>query len=119
MELWFHLPIRLAVVAGEEVMSDQVKKLWLLTFVTSIVFLASMIAAAAQAVPATTGSSSVSNAANSSDPGEKIFAANCARCHIPPMTLNQRITGTVVMHMRTRARLSRKDQEVLLRYLAP
>jgi cytochrome c5 len=53
------------------------------------------------------------------DPGEKIFAANCARCHTPPMTLNPRVTGTILMHMRTRARLSRKDEKLLLQYLAP
>jgi len=31
----------------------------------------------------------------------------------------QRITGTVVMHMRVRARLSRADEQALLRFLAP
>ncbi len=51
--------------------------------------------------------------------GERIFEENCARCHTPPMSLPQRITGTVVMHMRVRARLSRKDQQLLLKYLTP
>jgi hypothetical protein len=51
--------------------------------------------------------------------GEEIFAANCSRCHKPPMTIPQRATGTVVMHMRVRAKLSRQDEQVLLRYLAP
>jgi cytochrome c5 len=51
--------------------------------------------------------------------GEQIFSDNCIRCHMPPMTLNPRITGTIIMHMRTRARLSQKDQELLLKYLAP
>jgi hypothetical protein len=53
------------------------------------------------------------------DEGEKIFSTNCARCHMPPMSLPPRITGTVIMHMRERARLSRHDEELLLRYLAP
>lgn len=53
------------------------------------------------------------------DPGEQIFASNCARCHTPPMTLPQRITGTVIMHMRVRARLSRQDEKLLLHYMAP
>lgn len=53
------------------------------------------------------------------DPGERVFASNCSRCHTPPMTLPQRITGTVLMHMRVRARLSRQDEQVLLRYMAP
>jgi cytochrome c5 len=51
--------------------------------------------------------------------GDSVFQANCARCHTPPMTLSPRITGTVIMHMRTRARLSRQDEQLLLKYLAP
>jgi cytochrome c5 len=51
--------------------------------------------------------------------GELIFQQNCARCHQPPMSLSPRITGTVVMHMRVRARLSRDQERELLRYLAP
>jgi cytochrome c5 len=51
--------------------------------------------------------------------GERVFADNCARCHKPPMTIPPRITGTVVMHMRVRAKLSREDEQALLRYLAP
>jgi cytochrome c5 len=51
--------------------------------------------------------------------GEEVFKANCGRCHMPPMTLSPRITGTVVMHMRVRARLSRQDEKLLLKYLAP
>lgn len=51
--------------------------------------------------------------------GEEIFAANCSRCHKPPMTIPQRATGTIVMHMRVRAKLSRQDEQTLLRYLAP
>jgi len=35
------------------------------------------------------------------------------------MTLSPRITGTVIMHMRTRARLSKQDEQLLLKYLAP
>ncbi len=53
------------------------------------------------------------------DPGERVFAANCSRCHQAPMSLSPRITGTVIMHMRTRARLSQQDQRLLLKYLAP
>jgi len=51
--------------------------------------------------------------------GERVFAANCSRCHAAPMSLSPRITGTVIMHMRTRARLSREDEKLLLRFLAP
>jgi cytochrome c5 len=55
----------------------------------------------------------------SQDHGERVFMANCSRCHKPPMTIPPQITGTVVMHMRVRARLSRQDEQALLRYLAP
>lgn len=51
--------------------------------------------------------------------GDRVFQANCGRCHTPPMTLSPRITGTVIMHMRARARLSRQDEQLLLKYLAP
>jgi cytochrome c5 len=53
------------------------------------------------------------------DPGERVFATNCSRCHQAPMSLSPRITGTVVMHMRVRARLSREDEKFLLKFLAP
>ena len=51
--------------------------------------------------------------------GEEIFMDNCSRCHRPPMTISPRATGTIVMHMRVRAKLSRQDEQALLRYLAP
>jgi len=53
------------------------------------------------------------------DPGERVFLANCSRCHQAPMSLSPRYTGTVIMHMRTRARLSREDEQLLLKFLAP
>lgn len=51
--------------------------------------------------------------------GEEVFDANCSRCHQPPMTISPRTTGTIIMHMRMRARLSRQDEQLLLKYLAP
>lgn len=51
--------------------------------------------------------------------GEQVFMQNCSRCHKPPMSISPRITGTVVMHMRVRAKLSRQDEQALLHYLAP
>lgn len=53
------------------------------------------------------------------DETERVFVSHCARCHMPPMALSQRTTGTVVMHMRMRARLSQRDEQLLLKYLAP
>lgn len=61
--------------------------------------------AAASALPARTG--------------EQVFAVNCSRCHQAPMSLSPRVTGTVIMHMRMRARLSSEDESALLKYLAP
>jgi cytochrome c5 len=51
--------------------------------------------------------------------GERVFATNCSRCHTPPMTISPRITGTVLMHMRVRARLSREDQQAILKFMTP
>lgn len=51
--------------------------------------------------------------------GDRVFANNCSRCHAAPMSLSPRITGTVIMHMRTRARLSQPDERLLLKFLAP
>ncbi len=51
--------------------------------------------------------------------GEQVFQANCSRCHTPPMSIPQRATGTIIMHMRVRARLSRQDEQLLLKYMAP
>jgi hypothetical protein len=119
MELWLHLQVHLALVAGEKIMSDHVRKKWLLALAASGVCLIALAAAAGQDLPATTKPAHVQNTAMAADPGERIFAANCARCHTPPMTLNPRVTGTILMHMRTRARLSRKDEKLLLQYLTP
>lgn len=54
-----------------------------------------------------------------SDPGEQKFRANCGRCHTSPEQLSPRITGTIVMHMRIRASLSKQDAQDILRYLSP
>lgn len=65
------------------------------------------------------GDKASSSNGTSPDAGEKVFAANCSRCHMPPMSIPQREVGTVIMHMRVRARLSQKDEQLLLKYLAP
>jgi hypothetical protein len=58
-------------------------------------------------------------ATNPQSEGERLFAVNCGRCHQPPMSISPRTTGTILMHMRVRARLSRKDEQALLRFMAP
>ena len=66
----------------------------------------------------TTSSPSLSRE-NTEKTGEQVFMENCSRCHRPPMTISPRTTGTIVMHMRVRAKLSRQDERILLQYLAP
>lgn len=66
-----------------------------------------------------TATSALSSTETTQRSGEQIFMENCSRCHKPPMTISPRTTGTVVMHMRVRAKLSRQDEQALLRYLAP
>ena len=51
--------------------------------------------------------------------GERAFKANCSRCHYAPDTLNPRITGTVIRHMRVRANLSASDEHAILQFLNP
>jgi cytochrome c5 len=48
--------------------------------------------------------------------GERVFAANCSRCHTAPDGFSPHITGTVVRHMRVRASLSEQDEKALLRF---
>jgi hypothetical protein len=57
--------------------------------------------------------------ANAQTSGERLFAINCGRCHQPPMSISPRETGTILMHMRVRARLSRADEQALLKFMAP
>ena len=73
---------------------------------------------AKQAAPARPPATAKSSAAQQ-DPGERVFQANCNRCHWAPQQLSPRITGTVVRHMRVRASLSAEDEKAILKYLAP
>ncbi len=100
-------------------MNDLARHKWLLALVVCGMCLVALAAALGQTTPAVTALTRTQNKAAPADPGEKIYAANCARCHTPPMTLDPRVTGTILMHMRTRARLSSKDQKLLLQYLSP
>jgi cytochrome c5 len=51
--------------------------------------------------------------------GEKVFAENCERCHNAPQGFSPAISGTVLLHMRARANLSKADVQALLRFLNP
>jgi mono/diheme cytochrome c family protein len=54
-----------------------------------------------------------------SDEGERLFQANCGRCHRPPDQISPKIAGSVLRHMRVRAMLSKEDEQQILKYLAP
>jgi len=80
----------------------------------------SLIAGQSQrSVVATQQTGQHKSSVNPAKTGEQVFATNCSRCHAAPMSLSPRITGTVIMHMRARARLSQQDEQLLLKYLAP
>lgn len=49
---------------------------------------------------------------------DKVYKANCARCHQAPDNLEARKMATVLRHMRVRANLPQKEYRALLRYLA-
>ena len=51
--------------------------------------------------------------------GQRAFNNNCSRCHNPPQGFSPHISGTIVMHMRVRANLSKKDEQDILRFLNP
>jgi cytochrome c5 len=53
------------------------------------------------------------------DEGQRVFDANCSRCHAAPQGFSPRIAGTVVRHMRVCASLSEQDEKALLHFLNP
>jgi cytochrome c5 len=57
--------------------------------------------------------------ANESAEGEKRFAINCGRCHVPPESLSPREVRAVLRQMRVRANLTAEDERLILKYLAP
>lgn len=118
MELWIHLPLYLAFMAGKKVMRrmfiGQLAGMLLACGICAVAIFPATPPAAASASGAPPA-----KAAPALDPGEKIFEQNCARCHVPPMSFSPRVTGTIIAHMRMRARLTRKEELQLLKYLAP
>ena len=53
------------------------------------------------------------------DRGQLVFEQNCSRCHNAPEGFSSSISGTIAMHMRTRANLSEEDYKALRRFLNP
>jgi cytochrome c5 len=76
-------------------------------------------APAKTAAPATAASAASAKQQADQDHAEHVFQANCSRCHNPPDSLNPRVTGTIIRHMRVRANLSAADEQAILRFLNP
>lgn len=53
------------------------------------------------------------------DRGQQVFNQNCSRCHSAPEGFASSISGTIAMHMRVRANLSKADYTALLHFLNP
>jgi cytochrome c553 len=51
--------------------------------------------------------------------GEQKFAEYCARCHKPPESLPRSAVPAVLRHMRVRANLPARDEQDIIRFMAP
>jgi mono/diheme cytochrome c family protein len=51
--------------------------------------------------------------------GAQVWATNCMRCHSVPEKLSPREVRAVLRQMRVRANLSARDEQLLLKFLAP
>jgi len=69
--------------------------------------------------PAPDKSAPKNQAGQHASEGERIFAQNCSRCHTAPDGFSPHISGTIVMHMRVRASLSKHDTQELMRFFNP
>ncbi len=63
--------------------------------------------------------SSSSHVTGEAGRGEEVFRTNCSRCHNAPQELSPRVVRAVVRQMRVRAILTEKDEQALLKFLAP
>jgi cytochrome c5 len=62
----------------------------------------------APAAKATKRPPAAARASQHEDEGDRIFEQNCSRCHNAPEGFSDRISGTIVRHMRVRASLSQQ-----------
>jgi hypothetical protein len=88
----------------------------------SFIFLAAIPCLAQTAQPAAAPASAPAatpRPAAKDQAGQRAFENNCSRCHNAPQGFSPHISGTVVMHMRARANLSKKDEQDILRFLNP
>lgn len=85
----------------------------------SFFFLTAALALSAQKATKPPSPKPAKKEAVHADAGEQAFQANCSRCHYAPEQLPPQITGTVIRHMRVRANLSAKDEQLILHFLNP
>lgn len=50
--------------------------------------------------------------------GEEVYRSNCTRCHIAIRVYPQKMTRSIVRHMRVRALLTKPEADAVLAYLA-
>ena len=65
------------------------------------------------------GAAAAQPSTNATAEGADVWAANCVRCHSAPERLSPREVRAVLRQMRVRANLSAKDEQLLLKFLAP
>ena len=65
------------------------------------------------------GATSAQAQANAIAEGARVWATNCMRCHSVPEKLSPSEVRAVVRQMRVRANLSAKDEQLLVKFLAP
>jgi len=82
-------------------------------------FVAAIPCLAQTAQPATKPAVKPAVHATTDQAGQVAFNNNCSRCHHAPEGFSPHIAGTIVMHMRARANLSKKDEQDILRFLNP
>jgi hypothetical protein len=56
-------------------------------------------------------------AAASPQDGAQVYKANCTRCHITMRPFSEKMTRTIVRHMRVRAELTQTEADAVLSYL--
>ena len=106
-------------MAGEEVMNTFIRTISLAALWVGLAAPARSASSPQAAPAAKPGKGPSGTAQPKMDRGERAFNANCSRCHYAPETLNPRITGTVIRHMRVRANLSAQDERDILHFLNP
>jgi cytochrome c5 len=94
-------------------MRQRYLRAWIFTSVLYVACAAAILEAQTKKVPKPTSTTT------SQDEGQRLFEANCSRCHAAPEGFSPRIAGTVVRHMRVRANLSHDDEQRLLRFFNP